>query len=88
MNRKREITAAVKYRRHTHTLAAMALLLLIVALPAGQTAGQQAERTLKEQLVGTWLLVSNYNERPDGSKFEPLARKLHHKCKKVAKSFG
>jgi hypothetical protein len=42
------------------------------ALRAGQAAGQQAERTLKEQLVGTALLVSNYNERPDGSKFEPL----------------
>jgi lipocalin-like protein len=72
MNRKREITGAVRLKRHAHTLTAMALLFLIVALPAANAASQQAEGTLKEQLVGTWLLVSNYNERPDGSKFEPL----------------
>lgn len=29
-------------------------------------------KTLKEHLVGTWILVSNYNFRQDGSKFEPF----------------
>jgi hypothetical protein len=30
---------------------------------------QQPTKTLKEQLVGTWDLVSTYSERPDGSRF-------------------
>ena len=36
------------------------------------TVGQQAGSTLKDQLSGTWMLVSIYNEREDGSKFYPL----------------
>jgi Lipocalin-like domain len=52
------------------TLASVAVGLVVPAIAQEHT--QQAERTLKEQLAGTWLLVSNYNERPDGSRFEPL----------------
>jgi len=59
-------------RRSTLPLAVLALLFLTVALPTGGAAGQQAERTLKEQLVGTWVLVSIYNQRQDGNKFEPF----------------
>jgi hypothetical protein len=52
-------------RRSTLPFAAMALLSLGVAL-------QARARSAKDQLVGTWVLVSAYNERQDGSKFEPF----------------
>ena len=53
-------------RRSALTLIALALLCLGVALPAGKAVGQQAGGTLKNQLVGTWMLVSIYNDRRDG----------------------
>jgi hypothetical protein len=52
------------------TLTALALLWLGVTWPTGDAGGQQVERSLTEKVAGTWLLVSNYNERPDGSRFE------------------
>ena len=57
-------------RRTTSTLTALAFLWLGVVLPAGNAVGQQAGSTLKDQLAGTWILVSNYTERQDGSKAE------------------
>jgi hypothetical protein len=42
------------------------LLMLGVALPAGGAVAQQ--KPLKEQLVGTWKLVSSENVRNDGSR--------------------
>ena len=72
MNSKRETTRAHGSKGHSLTLTAIALLCLGVALPPGEAVGQQAERTLKDQLVGTWVLVSIYNERQDGSRFEPF----------------
>jgi hypothetical protein len=54
-------------RRTTLTLTALACLWLGVTLPAGNAAGQQAASTLKDELVGTWMLVSAYTERQDGS---------------------
>jgi hypothetical protein len=36
----------------------------------GKAVGQQAGSTLKDQLVGTWMVVSNYTDREDGSKFD------------------
>jgi hypothetical protein len=62
------VTPAV--RRFLLKLIAMALLFLGVALSAGKAVGQQAGSTIKDQLVGTWMLVSNYTEREDGSKVE------------------
>ena len=50
----------------TFTLTAMALLFLGVALPSRDAVGQQ--KTLKEQLVGTWTYVSVDTVRPDGSR--------------------
>ena len=44
------------------TLIAMALLFLGVVLPLGDAVGQ--EKTLKEQLVGTWTYVSVDTVRP------------------------
>jgi hypothetical protein len=41
---------------------ALALLFLTVA---PQAIAQSAQG-----LLGTWLLISNYSERPDGNKFE------------------
>ena len=43
-------------RRTTLTLTTMALLCITVALPSGDAAAQQ--KSLKDQLVGTWTLVS------------------------------
>jgi hypothetical protein len=53
-------------RRTTLTLTTMALLCITVALPAGDAAAQQ--KTLKEQLVGTWTLVSYEDINPNGTK--------------------
>jgi len=48
------------------TLTTIALLFLGVALPSGSAGGQ--EKTLKEQLVGTWTLVSADTVNSDGSR--------------------
>jgi len=48
------------------TLTAMALLFLGVELLSGEAVGQ--EKTLKEQLVGTWTYVSVDTVNPDGSR--------------------
>ena len=51
-------------RRSALPFAAMVALLFLGVAP--QTLAQSA----KDQLVGTWTLVSVYIEGPDGSKFE------------------
>jgi hypothetical protein len=55
-------------------LVALVALAISFALPtfAQEHAQQAATQSAKDQLVGAWMLVSNYNERPDGSRFEPL----------------
>lgn len=50
----------------TLALRAMALAVLAGILPAGDAAGQ--DRSLKDQLVGTWTYVSVDIVRPDGSR--------------------
>lgn len=57
----------VRCRAAIFRLTAIALLCLGIGL-----FGDACAQDVKEQLVGTWLLVSNYNERPDGTRFEPL----------------
>ena len=52
-------------RPSTLQFAVMALLSLGVVL-------QARSQSAKDQLVGTWMPVSIYNERQDGSKFEPF----------------
>jgi Lipocalin-like domain len=47
------------------TITTVALLCLGVALPAGDAVAQQ--KTLKEQLVGAWTLVSSTTKLPDGT---------------------
>lgn len=44
----------------------MALLFLAIALPSGDAVGQQ--KTLKEQIVGTWTYVSVDTVGTDGSR--------------------
>jgi len=53
-------------RLSTLALTTIAMLFLGVALPSGEAVGQ--EKTLKEQLVGTWTYVSVDTVRPDGSR--------------------
>jgi hypothetical protein len=51
-------------RLNTLTLATMVLLCFTVALPAGDAAAQQ--KSLKDQLVGAWTLVSQEITPPTG----------------------
>jgi hypothetical protein len=53
----------------TLALSTMALLFLGIGLPASNAVAQQ--KSIGEQLVGTWSLVSVVNIRPDGTKFDP-----------------
>jgi len=47
----------------------LAFLCLGIVLPASDAVGQQ--KTLKELIVGTWLLDSVYDQVQDGRKNEP-----------------
>jgi len=58
----------VMKRLSTLVVTTMSLLFLGVVLPAGDAIAQQ--KSLKEQLVGTWKLVSSHNIRSDGSKID------------------
>ena len=60
-------------RRSTLALSTVALLFLGIGLPASNAVAQQ--KSLKEQLVGTWTFVSAVNTRPDGTKFDPWGGK-------------
>jgi len=51
-------------RRATLAMTTTALLCLAVSLSAGDSLAQQ--KSLKEQLLGTWTLVSSEQVRPDG----------------------
>jgi hypothetical protein len=52
-------------------LAAFMGLALTVGIASHGIAQQQAE-SVKQQLVGTWFLVSDVATRPDGTRFEPF----------------
>jgi hypothetical protein len=53
-------------RRATLAMTTTALVCLAVGLSASDALAQQ--KSLKEQLVGTWTLVSSDQVRPDGTK--------------------
>ena len=55
-------------RRATLAMTTTALLSLAVGLSASDALAQQ--KPLKEQLVGTWTLVSSDQVLPDGSKLK------------------
>jgi hypothetical protein len=56
-------------QRSILVLHILALLFLGIGLSASNAVAQQ--KSLKEQLVGTWTFVSAVNTRPDGTKFDP-----------------
>jgi len=58
--------------RIAFTVTALVFLWLGAVFPAGKALGQQAESTLKNQLLGTWMLASNFTNRDDGSKVDIL----------------
>jgi Lipocalin-like domain len=55
-------------QRATLAMTTTALVCLAVGLSATNSIAQQ--KSLKEQLVGTWTLVSSDQVRPDGSKLK------------------
>ncbi len=55
-------------RRSTLAMTTTALLCLAVGSSASNSLAQ--EKLFKEQLVGTWTLVSSEQVRPDGSKLQ------------------
>jgi len=55
-------------QRTTLTITTMAFLCLGIAFPASNALGQ--EKTLKELIVGTWLLDSIYDQTEDGIKHD------------------
>jgi hypothetical protein len=57
------------------TITALVFLCLGIALPVIGAVGQQAGRGLKVQLIGTCILVANYTEREDGTKFDTFGPK-------------
>ena len=58
-------------RLGTFATTAVSLLILGLALPAGEAVGQEKVKVSKKQLVGTWAYTSVQLERADGSKVEP-----------------
>jgi Lipocalin-like domain len=56
------------YRRTTLAMTTTALLCLAAGLSASDSLAQQ--KSLKEQLVGTWTFVSSNQVRLDGSKLK------------------
>jgi hypothetical protein len=56
-------------RRTMLTMTTLAFLWLGIALPPSDALGQQ--KTLKELIVGTWILDSVYDQTEDGVKHEP-----------------
>ena len=50
-------------------LSTSVLLALAVALVPSNVLGQQ--KSIKEQLVGTWIFVSAHDVKPDGSRVDP-----------------
>jgi hypothetical protein len=50
------------------TITTLAFLCLGIVLPASNAVGQQ--KTLKELIVGTWLLDSVYDQTQDGKKHD------------------
>jgi hypothetical protein len=55
-------------------MTTMVLLCVGVALPAGTACAQQ--KSLKEQLIGTWMLVSNIQKYQDGKEENSFGPKV------------
>src|SRR5262245_18464334 len=55
--------------RKALALSAASLLCSGLLFPGGEALAQQ--KTLKDQIAGTWSFVSTVYTRPDGSKYNP-----------------
>jgi len=64
----RSLRENIMNRRTKVCLAILALLGPGSVLPIGDAVAQQ--KSVKEQLVGTWMLVSSTSIRPDGTKID------------------
>jgi hypothetical protein len=56
------------------SFAATTITTLSLALALAENDAFAQGKSLKEQVVGTWTLVSNTSTRPDGSRYEALGR--------------
>jgi hypothetical protein len=54
------------------SFAATTIATVSLALALAESDAFAQGKSLKEQLVGTWTLVSNTSTRPDGSRYEAL----------------
>jgi Lipocalin-like domain len=46
--------------------------IIMLGLTLLSTSAVAQQKTLKDQLVGTWMIVSTDGTRPDGTKFQPF----------------
>ena len=56
---------------NTRSIFSLTTIAFGFVLLSSDAIGQQ--RTLKEQLIGTWALIANENVAPDGTKRQPLS---------------
>jgi len=56
---------------NTRSILSLTTIAFGFVLLSSGAIGQQ--RTLKEQLIGTWALISNENVAPDGTKRQPFS---------------
>jgi len=63
--RRNGLHGSISRRALREKIPAMALLLMVLALRAGDAVAQQ--KSLKDELVGAWKFVSSTSQRDDGS---------------------
>ena len=63
--RRSGLHGSISRRALREKIPAMALLLMVLALRAGDAVAQQ--KSLKDELVGAWKFVSSTSQRDDGS---------------------
>ena len=63
--RRSGLHGSISRRALREKIPAMALLLMVLALCAGDAVAQQ--KSLKDELVGAWKFVSSTSQRDDGS---------------------
>ena len=63
--RRNGLHGSISRRALREKISAMALLLMVLALCAGDAVAQQ--KSLKDDLVGAWKFVSSTSQRDDGS---------------------
>jgi hypothetical protein len=54
------------------TLTGLVAVIIVSGIAAESTAKNRQTKTREQQLIGTWILISLYNAREDGSRFSPV----------------